>query len=79
MIHASISIYANGEQVLNGVRSEDLASHISFNLSCRWGRALIVDGHLITKGYLDISECQEIIDYLREHPYLPTEITEPYK
>ena len=43
-IHHTRGVYANGEYKDNAVRAEDLESHIEYNKTFRFGRALLVDG-----------------------------------
>lgn len=50
MIHTTIGVYPNKERKVNGVRSENLAEHIQYNIRFRHGRALFVDGKCIYKG-----------------------------
>lgn len=52
-IHTTIGIYANGERVVNGCPSDELADHITYNIKMRPGRALFLDGYCIHRGYLN--------------------------
>jgi hypothetical protein len=64
MIHQTFGFYASGSWKRNGVASEDLLSHIEYNLKMRPGRAFFVDGECLNMGYLDeveIAKAQEII------------------
>lgn len=50
MIHTTIGVYPNGDYKSNGVRSENIAAHIWYNITFRPGRTLYVDGILIHRG-----------------------------
>ena len=50
MIHTTIGVYPNGSHKVNGVKSENIASHIDYNLTMRPGRTLIVDGYVLKIG-----------------------------
>lgn len=50
MIHTTIGVYPNGSYKTNGVSSENLATHIWYNMRLRPGRSLYVDGVLIYRG-----------------------------
>ncbi len=60
MIHHTAGYYANGSSKTNGVKSENLAGHIQYNLRYRPGRAFFVDGVCLHHGYLDQERCEEI-------------------
>lgn len=60
MIHLTVGCYADGSRKTNGVKSENLAEHIQYNLIFRPGRALFVDGFCLHEGYLDKGRCAEI-------------------
>lgn len=62
MIHTTIGIYSDGSYKVNGVRSEDLSSHIEYNKTMRFGRALIVDGEIVYTGYLSKEQVQTIME-----------------
>lgn len=53
MIHTTIGIYPDGSYKVNGVKSEDLDSHIAYNQKYRPGRALLVDGKIILPGMVN--------------------------
>lgn len=57
-IHTTIGVYLNGDIRLNGVKSENLESHINYNKKNRWGRGLFVDGKCVNKGYLSDEQVQ---------------------
>jgi len=59
MIHHTRGLYPSGDYKDNGVCSENIASHIWYNLTMRPGRALIVDGYLIDRG---IRVSRELLD-----------------
>lgn len=62
MIHTTIGVYANGDFKSNGVSSESLQAHIDYNINYRWGRALIVDGEIVYKGYLSEERLNEMLE-----------------
>ncbi len=70
MIHTTVGVYLNLNCGFksNGVKSEHLAEHIKYNLECRGGRALFVDGFCLHNGYLtdkEIESVQEQIDKIK--------------
>lgn len=77
MIHFTIGYYANGESKANGVMSENLASHIDYNLTMRPGRAFFVDGKCLNQGYLDKARCDEIEKEIASQ--VATRDTQPYQ
>ena len=60
MIHHTAGYYGDGSRKTNGVKSENLAKHIQYNLIMRPGRAFFVDGICIHTGYLASERCKEI-------------------
>lgn len=56
MIHHTRGVYPNGDYKDNGVSSENLGEHIYFNIRCRPGRALFLDGFCIYEGCGGVSE-----------------------
>lgn len=61
-IHTTIGLYRNGDYVVNGVNEEYLETHIRYNISCRGGRALFVDGKCVHTGYMTQDECDAFIN-----------------
>jgi hypothetical protein len=61
MIHTTIGIYLDGSYKVNGVQDQDLNSHIEYNKTFRFGRALIVDGKIVHLGYFKLEALQKII------------------
>jgi hypothetical protein len=57
MIHHTVGVYANGSKKQNGVKIENLADHIKYNMVYRPGRALFVDSVCLNEGYLSKEEC----------------------
>lgn len=51
-IHHTRGVYANGDFKDNAVLDSDLADHIEYNKTFRFGRALLVDGKVVYNGYL---------------------------
>lgn len=56
----SVRIYNNGDTIINVVHPDHIADHIEYNCDFRWGCALVVDGEIKNKGYLDESRIMEI-------------------
>lgn len=56
MIHTTIGVYLSGNYKTNGVTDENLESHIEYNKTMRWGRALLVDGKVVHLGYYKESD-----------------------
>lgn len=56
MIHTTIGVYLNGDYKVNGVKTENLESHIEYNKEMRFGRALLVDGKVVHLGYYKESD-----------------------
>lgn len=54
MNHVTVGVYCNDNDnhKINIVRPEHLESHIEYNKTWRWGRALFVDGVCVNQGYL---------------------------
>jgi len=50
MIHTTIGVYLSGEYKVNGVKSENIESHINYNKTTRFSRALLVDGKVVYRG-----------------------------
>ena len=66
MIHTTVGVYNNGDMVVNGVSAEDLVSHIEYNKTMRFGRALFVDGVIHNVGYLGEERCKALIPEILE-------------
>lgn len=77
-IHRTVGVYNNGDRVTNGVRPEDLDSHIKYNLDYRFGRAFFVDGVCVNKGYLGTERCKQISEELKLLPPMDR-VTLPYR
>lgn len=79
-IHTTIGLYPDNSFKMNGVRPEDLESHIQYNKEFRPGRALFVDGKCVYKG---ISITSETIIFHEElfqaDKYIAKAITLPYQ
>ena len=52
VIHHTVGVYPNGSYKENGVLDELLESHIEYNRTFRFGRALFVDGKCVYPGFL---------------------------
>ena len=46
-IYTTVVVYLNGDYKTNGVTPENIESHIEYNKTLRFGRALLVDGKVI--------------------------------
>ena len=51
-IFTTIGVYANGDMKINGVKAENIESHIEYNKTMRFGRGLFVNGKCKHQGYL---------------------------
>jgi len=78
MIHHTMGVYNNGDRKHNGVSSENLASHIWYNQTMRFGRALFVDGFCLNRGYLTPERVKVIEDELQANPIKMPKDTAPY-
>lgn len=61
-IHTTVGVYPNGEYKCNGVKEENLKTHIEYNKTFRFGRALVVDGEVVYRGF----GCDKAIEDLQE-------------
>lgn len=66
MIHHTRGVYNSGHFKDNGVSSENIASHIWYNLNMRPGRAFFVDGICLNTGYLGKERCKVIEDEIKD-------------
>lgn len=66
MLHTTIGYYPNGDYKVNGVPSEDIASHIWYNITFRPGRLFIVDGYCVHRGTFSYDSCKEIVEKLKD-------------
>ena len=55
-IYTTVGVYLNGDYKTNGVTSEEIESHIEYNKTWRFGRALLVDGKVVHTGYYNESD-----------------------
>lgn len=78
MIHTTIGIYSDGSYKVNGVKSEDLQSHIEYNKTFRFGRALLVDGEIIYPGYFSLESLQKLIQEKQLQAIKMTSCSAPY-
>lgn len=51
MTHTSVGVYKNLDYESNCVCSNELEQHIEYNKTMRFGRALLIDGKVVYKGY----------------------------
>jgi hypothetical protein len=75
-IHTTISVYLNGDYKTNGVREDLLESHIEYNKTMRFGRALLVDGKVVHLGYYNESD-RKILEKKFKHVKVDKD-TQPY-
>lgn len=61
--HVSLRVYRNKDYVVNVVSDENLASHIEYNSTFRFGCILYIDGVRKTNGCLKESCLKEYDDY----------------
>jgi hypothetical protein len=85
VIHTTVGVYPNwrflGEHgyKTNGVLPEHLESHIEYNKTFRWGRALFVDGKCVYPGSLGPIDIAEWESKLESPGYTLTKCTAPYE
>ena len=78
-IISTIGVYNNGDRVSNGVHRDDLFTHIEYNFTYRFGRALFVEGRCLNHGYLSPERIRELETEFQAHPDLPRTVTRPYR
>lgn len=78
MNHISVGIYASGQYVINIVKEKDLANHIEYNKTFRFGRALFVDGKCLNKGYLSDKDIAKWTDKIKNMNIDSTNANEIY-
>lgn len=82
-IYTTIGVYPNSEigniasVKVNGVLEEHLKSHIDYNKTWRFGRALFVDGVCVYEGYVDPEKLKKWAKALESFPVL-VKCTAPY-
>lgn len=57
-IYTTVGVYRNLDFVVNGVHFIDLEKHIEYNMNMRFGRALLVEGKVVHKGYFSDSDVE---------------------
>lgn len=75
MNHVCVGVYNDGSYVVNVVRDCDLANNIEYNKLWRPGRAYIVDGKVVNKGYLTAEKlraARDMIDKLNVNKSIPS-------
>ena len=60
-LHKTYGVYLNGDWKRNAVLPEDLAGHIEYNREARFGRALIVDGEIVHRGYFSQEKIEAFV------------------
>lgn len=81
-LHRTIGVYPDGGYKLNTVAREDLEGHVAYNVRCRPGRALIVDGVTVHPGIgVSPERIQAVLDYLGENvtPGPDCKVSRPYQ
>lgn len=73
-IHHTRGVYNSGAFKDNAVRAEDLESHIEYNKTFRFGRALLVDGVIVYNGYLTDEKLAPHVGVIKEY----TKDSRPY-
>lgn len=77
MIHTTIGVYSDGSCKVNGVKSENLAEHLAYNINYRPGRALLLNGLILYKGFLGKNNLAKA---LAKHGHIKVkEDTAPYQ
>lgn len=66
MIHHTRGVYPDLSYKDNGVRSENIAHHTSYNMRFRPGRALFVDGVCIYKGRLSEEQITQVLTDIKD-------------
>lgn len=79
MVHTTIGLYLNGDFKVNGVLPEHLESHVAYNKSARFGRALFVDGTCVYNGYLKEDQIKAFEDRIRKENIKQEVCTAPYQ
>ena len=77
--HFTVGVYNNNQYKTNVVRHEDLESHIEYNKTWRFGRALFVDGECVNKGYLSDERIAEWTEKISKMKPDLSKSTEPYQ
>ena len=79
-IHTTIGLYSDGTHVINGVSSNNLYSHVGYNVINRPGRALFVDGACAFKGSISNEAIAEFQQKMKENPdrFKANKDTAPY-
>ena len=78
LIYTTIGVYLNGDIKSNGVKPEHLSSHIKYNKTMRFGRALIVDGNIVHYGYWKHLDLQNHIEKTKLKEIKIKKCTAPY-
>lgn len=74
----TVGVYNDNSYVTNGVDSDDLESHIQYNLNTRPGRAFFVNGKCRNEGYLGKQRCKEWEKWIAQNLQIPAACTAPY-
>ena len=78
-LHTTIGLYANLTFKMNGVKPEHLETHIEYNKTHRFGRALFVDGKCVYKGYLSDDQIKLHEQLFKNPKYIATKCNVPYQ
>jgi hypothetical protein len=65
-IHTTIGVYPDGSHKANGVAADLLEQHIEYNKTNRPGRALLVDGKCVNKGYFSEEQVKQLEEKFKD-------------
>lgn len=77
--HHTRRLYPSGRYVDNGVREENLATHLEYNRVNRPGCALLVDGKVVYKGLIRLDVITAMEMRLKNFPMTYHRDTSPYE
>ena len=78
-MHVTVGVYKNDSYKYNIVYDEDLESHIEYNKTWRFGRALFVDGKCVYQGYLSDEQIEDWTKRISEMQFDMSRATIPYR
>lgn len=78
-MHVTVGVYKNNDYKYNVVLDEHLESHIEYNKTWRWGRALFVDGKCVYQGYLSDEQVEDWTKKISEMEFDMSRPTIPYR
>lgn len=76
-----VSVYGNGEYVINGVEIKEFSAYIRNTIKYGTGRALFIQGVCMYHGFLPPNDVEKWERKIQSNPddFLAQEITKPYK